>query len=407
MTIRNFADKFLKNYRGRKFQIEFWDGEKRTYGTEDSPRFFTLKVKSPSALRNIMLRGSLGFAEAYMDGEIDIEGDIADCIALPYEPYFNEPELKLREKFKYLMMYLKNRNTLTGSRKNIHSHYDLGNDFYKLWLDKNMQYTCAYFAYPEQSLEDAQINKMEYVCRKLELKEGETILETGSGWGGFAIYAAKNYGVKIKSYNISHEQVKYAREWAKRENLEDRVEFIEDDYRNVKGVYDKYVSIGMLEHVGLDNYATFTRTIDEHLKDKGLGLIHSITKRKPAPTDPFTAKYIFPGGLIPALSEIIPHMEDRLFTIIDIDNLKLHYARTLHFWRERFEKNLDKIREMFDERFIRMWRVYLSGAMVSFSDGGMTLSQILFYKGKLTNLRLNRRAFYDPKYEDPHWNFWT
>ena len=407
MTIRKFADKFLKSYRGRKFQIEFWDGEKHIYGTEDSPRFFSLKVKSPSALRNIMFRGSLGFAEAYMDQQLEIDGDIADCIALPYEPYFKEPEIKVREKFKYLMMYLKNRNTLSGSKKNIHSHYDLGNDFYKLWLDKNLQYTCAYFAHPEQSLEDAQINKMEYICRKLELKEGETLLETGSGWGGFAIYAAKNYGVKIKSYNISHEQVKYAKEWAKRENLEDRVEFIEDDYRNVSGVYDKYVSIGMLEHVGLDNYATFTKTIDEHLKDKGLGLIHSITKRKPAPTDPFTAKYIFPGGLIPALSEIIPHMEERLFTIIDIDNLKLHYARTLHFWRERFEKNLDKIREMFDERFIRMWRIYLSGAMVSFSDGGMTLSQILFYKGKLTNLRLNRRAFYDTKYEDPHWTFWT
>ena len=364
-------------------------------------------MKTKSALKNIVFRGSLGFGEAYMNGEIEVDGDLADCVSIPSEPYFQLFRPSFREKLKYLRMYLKNRNTLKGSKKNIHSHYDLGNDFYKLWLDKNLQYTCAYFAYPEQGLEEAQINKMEYVCRKLELKPGESVIETGCGWGGFAIYAAKHYGVKMTSYNISHEQIEYAKEWAKRENLEDKVTFIEDDYRNATGTYDKYVSIGMLEHVGLDNYETFSKTIDARLKDKGFGLIHSITKVFPAPTDAFTAKYIFPGGLIPALSEIIPHLENRRFTIIDIDNLRLHYARTLHFWQERFEKNVDKVREMFDERFVRMWRVYLSGAMTSFSDGPMTLSQILFVKGKVNNVRLNRRAFYDTEYEDPHWQYWT
>jgi len=407
MELRDFADKVFSKYRGRKFEIQYWDGTKHTYGTEDTNRFFTITLKTKNALKNIIFRGSIGFGEAYMDGDVEVEGDLADCVSLPAEPYFSLFRPTFREKIKYARMFLKNRNTLKGSKRNIHSHYDLGNDFYKLWLDKNMQYTCAYFEYPEQSLDDAQLNKMEYSCRKLELKEGETVLETGSGWGGFAIYAAKNYGVKVKSYNISHEQVEYAKEWAKRENLEDRVEFIEDDYRNAEGVFDKFVSIGMLEHVGVDNYGTFSDIIFNHLKDKSLALIHTITKLFPDPTDPFTAKYIFPGGLIPALSEVIPALEKKLFTIIDIDNLRLHYARTLHFWRENFERNIDKVRKMFDERFIRMWRVYLSGAMTSFSDGPMTLSQILIAKGRLNNVRLNRRAFYDTKYKDPHWNYWT
>ena len=407
MGLRDFVDKVFSGYKGRKFQIQYWDGVKHTYGTEDTDRFFTITFKTKAALKNIILRGSIGFGEAYMNRDIEIEGDLADCVSLTSEPYFALFRPAFHEKLKYLKLFLQNRNTLKGSKRNIHSHYDLGNDFYELWLDKNMQYTCAYFETPDQSLDDAQINKMEYSCRKLELKEGETVLETGSGWGGFAIYAAKKYGVKIRSYNISHEQVVYAKEWAEKEGLTDKVEFIEDDYRNAEGVYDKFVSIGMLEHVGLDNYQTFSDMIFKHLKDRGLGLIHSITRLYPEPTDSFTATYIFPGALIPALSEIIPVLEKNRFTIIDIDNLRLHYARTLYFWRENFKKNIEKVRKMFDERFIRMWRVYLSGAMTSFSDGPMTLSQILIARGKLNYVRLNRRAFYDEKYKDPHWNYWT
>jgi len=407
MKLRDFVDRIFSGYKGRKFRIQFWDGVKRTYGTEDSDRFFTIIFKTKDALKKTIFRGSIGFGEAYMNRNIEIEGDLADCVSLTSEPYFALFRPKFREKLKYLKLFLQNRNTLKGSRRNIHSHYDLGNDFYKLWLDKNMQYACAYFDFPGQGLDDAQLNKMEYICRKLELKAGETVLEIGSGWGGFAIYAAKKYGVKVKAYNISHEQILYAREWAEKEGLTDKVEFIEDDYRNVKGVHDKFVSVGMFEHVGLDNYQTFSDIIFKHLKDKGLGLLHSITRLYPEPIDSFTATYIFPGGLIPALSEVIPVLEKNRFTIIDIDNLRLHYARTLHFWRENFEKNVEKIRKMFDERFIRMWRIYLSGAMTSFSYGPMTLSQILFARGRLNNIRLNRRAFYDEKYKDPRWNYWT
>lgn len=406
MKTKNFIKSIFSGYTGKQFEIEFWDGDKNIFGREDTRRLGTIKFTTEKSLKNFMLHSELGFAESYMLGEITVEGDLSECMSIPYDPSISLFQPTVHDKVQFLLMFLKNRNTLKGSRRNIKSHYDLGNDFYELWLDKNMQYTCAFFDYPEQSLEDAQISKMEYVCRKLELKPGETLLETGSGWGGFAVYAAKNYGVKIKSYNISHEQVEYARQWAARETLEDRIEFLEDDYRNVKGTYDKFASIGMLEHVGKDNYRSFSDLIANHLKDEGLGLIHSITKRHPAPTDLFTDTYIFPGGYIPALSEVIPHLEKNNFIIFDIDNLRLHYARTLHFWRERFEKHREEAEKMFGKQFVRMWQLYLSGAIASFTAGDLTLSQLLIGKGKHIHARLNRKPFLDGKDEGSRWNYW-
>ena len=407
MRTADFIERFFSLYNGRKIDIQFPDGTMRTFGKKEDGRSFRVKFVTEKGLKNFILRGTVGFGESYMLGEIRVEGDLVDCISTAYDPSLKLFKPSIREKIRFITMYLKNRNTLKGSKRNIKAHYDLGNDFYRLWLDKNMEYTCAFFDYPEQSLEDAQLNKMEYVCRKLELKEGETVLETGSGWGGFAVYAAKKYNAKVTSYNISHEQVLYARDWAEREGLRGQVEFLEEDYRNVKGTYDKFVSIGMLEHVGKSNHGTFASIIDGHLKDEGLGLIHSITKRHPAPTDLFTDTYIFPGGYIPALSEVIPHLEKHNLIIFDIDNLRLHYARTLHFWRERFYNHRAEIAESYGEQFIRMWDVYLSGAISAFSAGDLTLSQILVGKGRHTHARLNRRAYYDPEGEDFHWNFWT
>ncbi len=407
MKTREFIKRIFSKYSGKRFEIQFPDGERETFGETDDGRFVSVKFVTEKGLKNFMLRGDIGFAESYMLGEIQVEGDLADCLSVPYDPSLSLFEPTVRDKVKFLTMYLKNRNTLKGSKRNIKSHYDLGNDFYRLWLDENMQYTCAFFDYPEQSLEDAQLNKMEYVCRKLELKPGETVLETGSGWGGFAVYAAKKYNVKVTSYNISHEQVSYAREWAKREGLQDKIDFLEEDYRNVTGTFDKFASIGMLEHVGKSNYQAFADIINDHLKDEGLGLIHSITKRHPVPTDLFTDTYIFPGGYIPALSEVIPSLEKHNLIIFDIDNLRLHYARTLYFWREQFYEHKAEIMENFGEQFVRMWDIYLSGAIASFSAGDLTLSQLLIGKGRMSHARLNRKAFHNPEGEDYHWNFWT
>ncbi len=407
MKTKEFIERIFSLYSGEKIEIEFPGGERRIFGETDSGRFVRVIFVTGKGLKNFMLRGDIGFAESYMLGEIKVEGDLADCLSIPYDPSLSLFEPTLLDKIRFFIMFVKNRNTLKGSKRNIKAHYDLGNDFYRLWLDKNMQYTCAFFDYPEQSLEDAQLNKMAYICRKLELKRGEHVLETGSGWGGFAIYAAKKYGVKVTSYNISHEQVRYAREWAEKEGLQNQVEFLEEDYRNVTGVYDKFASIGMLEHVGKNNYQVFADVIAEHLKDDGLGLIHSITKRHPVPTDLFTDTYIFPGGYIPALSEVIPFLEKHNLIIFDIDNLRLHYARTLHFWRERFYEHREEILKSFGEQFVRMWDIYLSGAIAGFSAGDLTLSQLLIGKGRLTHVRLNRKAFYDPEGEDYHWNFWT
>ncbi len=407
MKTKDFIERVFSRYTGEKIEIQFPDGSRSAYGAVDNGRFVRVVFRTGKGLKNFMLRGDIGFAESYMLGEIQVEGDLADCLSVPYDPSLSLFEPTLQDKVKFLLMFLKNRNTLKGSKRNITAHYDLGNDFYRLWLDEYMQYTCAFFDNPEQSLEDAQLNKMEYVCRKLELKPGERVLETGSGWGGFAVYAAKHYGVTVSSYNISHEQVLYARKWAEREGLTEQIEFLEEDYRNVKGTYDKVASIGMLEHVGKDNYQVFADIIAGHLKEEGLGLIHSITKRHPVPTDLFTDTYIFPGGYIPALSEVIPPLEKRNFIIFDIDNLRLHYARTLHFWRERFYEHREEVQKSFGEQFVRMWDVYLSGAIASFSAGDLTLSQLLIGKGKMTHSRLNRKAFLDPEGEDYHWNFWT
>lgn len=406
MKTKGFIERIFSQYEGEKFEVQFPDGENKIFGEMNNGKFVCVKFLTEKGLRNFMLRGELGFAESYMLGEIQVEGDLAHCLSVPYNPAVTLFNPTIWDKVKFLIMYLKNRNTLNGSKRNIQSHYDIGNDFYRLWLDENMQYTCAFFDYPEQSLEEAQINKMEYVCRKLELKPGETVLETGSGWGGFAIYAAKNYKVNITSYNISHEQISYARKWAEREGLQNQIKFIEEDYRNVEGTFDKFVSIGMLEHVGKSNYQGFAAIIDEHLKNEGLGLIHSITKRHPAPTDRFTGTYTFPGGYIPALSEVVPALEKHNLILIDIDNLRLHYARTLHFWRKRFYEHKAEIVKGFGEQFIRMWDIYLSGAIASFSAGDLTLSQLLIGKGRMTHVRLNRKAFYNPKGEDYHWNFW-
>jgi cyclopropane-fatty-acyl-phospholipid synthase len=236
-------------------------------------------------------------------------------------------------------------NTLSGSKKNIHDHYDIGNEFYRLWLDDRMQYTCAYFPTPSATLEEAQTAKMDHVCRKLMLKPGETVVEAGCGWGTLALHMAKHYGVKVRSYNISHQQVISARKRAKAEGLDNVVEYIEDDYRNMTGP-DVFVSIGMLEHVGAQYYRELGKVIDRSLKEEGRGLIHSIGRNKAEPINPWIEQRIFPGSYPPTLREMMEIFEPSGFSILDVENLRLHYAKTLEHWMDRFEQAKDRIGTM-------------------------------------------------------------
>ena len=268
-------------------------------------------------------------------------------------------------------------NSLAESRRNIHHHYDIGNDFYRLWLDREMLYTCAYFPTPELSLEEAQIAKMELVCRKLRLQGGERVIEAGCGWGGLARYMAKQYGAKVRAFNISGEQLAYARRQAELEGI-DGVEYIEDDYRNITGECDVFVSIGMLEHVGAGNYPELGRVIGRTLAETGTGLIHSIGQDVAEPMSDWMDKRIFPGSYPPTLREMMTIFEPYGFSILDVENLRLHYSRTLEHWLQRFEQNADQVARMFDESFVRAWRLYLCGSIANFNTGSLQLFQVLF-----------------------------
>lgn len=386
-------------------ELVYWDDDVRKYGRGDASHRITFK--NPSALRKFIFGLSIAFGEGYTNGDIEVKGDLQDILAIPYHNGIKNSFLSSLTNLAEWTASKRNSNSLKGSRKNISRHYNIGNEFYRLWLDKNLQYTCSYFKNLDTELDESQINKMDHICRKVDLQAGESILETGCGWGGLAVHAAKKYGAKVTAYNISSKQVDYARRLAEEEEVEDLVTFVDDDYRNARGAYDKFISIGMLEHVGKENYKTFTNVIKNNLKEGGMGIIHFIGKVRVKKSDAWINKYIFPGGYTPVLSEVLSPFETAGLVVRDVENLRLHYANTLDHWAERFEASLDKVRESFDESFIRMWRFYLNASSVSFKQGGQSLYQIVFTNGIDNNEELTRESLYVTDSSRTRWNFTT
>jgi cyclopropane-fatty-acyl-phospholipid synthase len=357
--------------------VTLWNGEE-VY-RPDTPPVASVTIHDRSTLWKLLAAPELAFGDGYVDGTIAVEGDlVALNAAISRSRMSTRSRLVSLERVLSRWVLRPRRNTLRGSRKNIYHHYDIGNDFYRLWLDEEMVYTCAYFPTNASTLEQAQIAKMEHVCRKLRLSPGQAVAEAGCGWGALARYMAKRYGVTVKAFNISHEQIAYAREQAKAEGLSGRVEFIEDDYRSIHGKYDVVVSVGMLEHVGTDHYSELGRTIHRCLKPQGLGLIHSIGRNRAGPNSPWIERRIFPGSYPPSLREMMEIFEPNQFSIIDVENLRLHYARTLRHWLDRFERAVDKLAGQYDERFVRAWRLYLAGSIAAFLTGSLQLFQVLF-----------------------------
>jgi len=407
--IKTMNNLFVKISRENNLSMEviYWNGERVKFG-KSKPEY-TLHLKNKKILLRLMMDVSKGAGESYSEGLFDIEGNMEKFFSLGYRRSIQVENIAA----KFLKMIFSGAgkiidvfqtNSITGSKKNIHSHYDLGNDFYELWLDKYWQYTCAHFLKKDETLEQAQINKMELVGRKLELREGDNVIELGSGWGGLAIYLAKNFKVNIKSFNISKEQVKFAREWARKEKVDHLIDFIEDDYRNSikyveKNSIDKVVSVGMMEHVGKKYYSELGDTVDYLLKEEGLGFFHYIGKTYPEKPNKWLTTYIFPGGYSPTLKEIHHIFEKNWFVIHDIENIRQHYWKTLHHWHNRFEQNIEKIREMFAEEFIRTWKFYLLGSASSFHYGNTTLYQIVFSKKNKHDLPLSRACLYEKNYD--------
>jgi cyclopropane-fatty-acyl-phospholipid synthase len=324
---------------------------------------------------------------------MDFDGNLQEILESIYrnkDSFLNKPEL-------FQKIHKITSHSIKKSKEDIQYHYDLGNDFYKLWLDETLTYSCAYFKTKEDSLYKAQLNKVAYILKKLNLKKGERLLDIGCGWGELIITAAKKYGVNALGITLSEEQFRKVRERIKENNLENQVDVKLIDYRELADAgerFDRVVSVGMLEHVGRKNLSIYMETVNKLLKPNGVSLLHCITTQQEGETDQWIEKHIFPGGYIPSIRELVTLMPDYDFHLIDLESLRLHYAQTLQCWAENFENALEKVREMKDEKFIRMWRLYLNACAASFHHGVIDIHQFLFTKGLNNELPMTRDYLY-------------
>jgi cyclopropane-fatty-acyl-phospholipid synthase len=371
---------FLRIIGNPAVQLVLWDGQ--CVRGADQPPTATIHIKDRPTLWRLIIDPELQFGEAYTDGRLEVDGDLAQLLETVYAvdtaPWVQRVFQRARRP----------------RPNNIHRHYDLGNDFYRLWLDDRLVYTCAYFPTATTSLAEAQIAKMDLVSRKVSLRPGERVVEAGCGWGALALHMARHYGVTVRAFNISHEQICEARERARREGLADRVEFIEDDYRNLSGQYDVFMSVGMLEHVGTGHYRELGRVIDRCLPAHGRGLIHTIGRNRPVAMNAWTEKHIFPGAYTPTLREMMDIFEPVGLSVLDVENLRLHYAKTLENWLDRFETSAGRVAEMFDARFVRAWRLYLAGSIAGFRAGVLQLFQVSFARPRHNDLPWTRAHLY-------------
>ncbi len=384
--------KLMESLGNPPFQLVLWDGQGIARKGSAHPVARVL-LRDRGALLKLVSNPELQFGEMYAAGRIDVEGSLAVLLEMIYRALPRRSPGWTGQKL--LAPFLDaHRGSLPRARRNIHHHYDIGNDFYKLWLDRQMVYTCAYFPGQTTGLEEAQIAKLDHVCRKLQLKPGEKVLEAGCGWGALALHMAKNYGVEVMAYNISREQIAFARERARAEGLDGRVEFIEDDYRNMRGEFDAFVSVGMLEHVGTNHYQELGAIMDRSLKDAGRGLVHSIGRDCPGSLNPWIVRHIFPDACPPSLSQMMQIFEPFGFSVLDVENLRLHYARTLEHWLQRYEAAADQVAGMFDPTFVRTWRLYLNGSLAAFKSGDMQLFQVLFTRSGHNRIPWTRQYLY-------------
>lgn len=376
MLTENVMISFLRKFDEYPFIVKLKGKE---YRIGDGNPAFTVIFHKEIPLTALTTSTSLALGEAYMDGDLEIEGDLYNALDhfLGQMGKFSTDESALK-KLIFSSTGKKNQE------KEVKSHYDIGNDFYKLWLDETMSYSCGYFLHEDDSLYQAQVNKVDYILKKLHLSQGMSLLDIGCGWGFLLIEAAKKYGVHGMGITLSHEQYEEFKRRIREQNLDDLLEVALMDYRDLPKMnrtFDRVVSVGMAEHVGRRNYQLFMDCAKKVLKPGGLFLLHFISALKERAGDPWIKKYIFPGGVIPSLREMLSCAAEDDFHTLDAENLRLHYNRTLLCWDKNYREHMDQIREMFDERFVRMWDLYLAACAATFHNGIIDLHQVLFSNG--------------------------
>jgi len=378
----------LNENQGEKIGVELPNGRR----IPEFPVEHLISFKTWESLDYVLKDPEMGFGEGYMNGNIEVEGDLEEVIKRGMELFRDTKKFdKLFGILKHIPLFRTQRD-----ERNVKHHYDLGNDFYKLWLDKSMTYSCAFFEDPNMSIEEAQSLKRKIIYEKLQLKEGDTLLDIGCGWGSIILESAELYNVKSVGITLSDNQYEYVKEEIKRRGLQDRVEVYKMHYLELPKLgrkFNKVVSVGMFEHVGKENYSDFFKTVYQVMEEGGLFLLHTIGKLHPDTQSRWIRKYIFPGGYLPSISEIVDSFIGLNFALIDVDNWRMHYYWTLKKWRERFYEHLDEIRKMFDDRFVRMWELYLTASAVSFLIGSNYVFQVLLSKGVKNDYPVIKREF--------------
>jgi cyclopropane-fatty-acyl-phospholipid synthase len=375
-------------------------------GDPDGAGGLVMRIHDPALVRRLCLNPELAFGEGYMDGGLTIDGnDLPGVIAclkanVPHHadlPLWQRPAGLLRQRARALRQW----NPAPRAHRNVAHHYDLSGALYDLFLDKDRQYSCAYFRTPDMTLDDAQAAKKQHIAAKLMLRPGDRVLDIGCGWGGMALTLARDLGARVLGITLSAEQLKIARARAAAAGLSDRIEFRLQDYRDVPERFDRVVSVGMFEHVGVPHYGTFFAKVRDLLTEDGVALIHTIGRTAPPSyTSPWLGKYIFPGGYCPALSEVIAPVERSGLVQTDIEVWRLHYAMTLRHWHDRFVARQDAARALYDERFFRMWRFYLIAAEMAFVHGQHVVFQLQLARRQDT-VPLTRDYLY-PAADQPH-----
>ena len=390
-TILGQLDRFLDRLELQgQLLVTYPNDETRSYGSGRGDSVH-IEIRNWRTLWRIALSPDPAVPEAYMDGDVVFrEGDPITFLKVIYSGVTDAPGQDMHsiismDRLRYLLRRVHQFNPASRSRQNVKHHYDLSRTLYDLFLDDDRQYSCAYFEDPHVSLEDAQIAKKRHIAAKLLLEPGMRILDIGSGWGGLGLTLARDFGAEVRGVTLSDEQIRLSRRRAKEAGLEDRVQFDLIDYRNIEGSFDRIVSVGMFEHVGINHYGEYFKKSRQLLGDDGVMLMHTIGRTgPPSVTSAFIRKYIFPGGYIPALSEIMAPVEQSGLHVTDVEVLTDHYAETLKNWRERFMARRDEAIKLYDERFARMWEFYLAASEAAFRYQDMVVFQVQLAKNKLS-----------------------